>query len=152
MVISTIILHAGGLGPFTENRYSPNITYDHIITANICIAIGVILPIIGLYMRVRAANKAVDELRQINGENSISTEIKEPKSSSNSFIYKDQFVLFLVGLIFGLGLLISGMVRRSNIINFLALGKDWNPSLLFVLGCGLAVNLIFFTYMIRVRK
>jgi len=61
-------------------------------------------------------------------------------------------VLFLVGLIFGAGLIVSGMVRRSNIINFLALGKDWNPSLMFVLGCGLAVNLIFFTYMIRVRK
>lgn len=71
---------------------------------------------------------------------------------TNSFLYKDQLVLFLVGLIFGMGLLVSGMVRRTNIINFLALGKDWNPSLMFVLGCGLAVNLIFFTYMIRVRK
>jgi hypothetical protein len=58
----------------------------------------------------------------------------------------------MVGLIFGAGLLVAGMVRRTNIIGFLALGKDWNPSLMFVLGCGLAVNLVFFTYMIRVRK
>lgn len=61
-------------------------------------------------------------------------------------------VLFLVGLIFGAGLLVAGMVRRTNIIGFLALGKDWNPSLMFVLGCGLVVNLVFFTFMLKVRK
>jgi uncharacterized membrane protein YedE/YeeE len=61
-------------------------------------------------------------------------------------------VLFLVGFIFGAGLLVAGMVRRINIIEFLALGKDWNPSLMFVLGCGLAVNLVFFTYVLKVRK
>lgn len=57
-----------------------------------------------------------------------------------------------MGLIFGSGLLVAGMVRRSNIIKFLAIGQDWNPSLMFVLGSGLAINLIFFTYMIKVRK
>jgi hypothetical protein len=55
-------------------------------------------------------------------------------------------------MIFGSGLLVAGMVRRSNIIGFLGLGKEWNPSLLFVLGCGVIVNLIIFNYMIRVRK
>jgi uncharacterized membrane protein YedE/YeeE len=49
-------------------------------------------------------------------------------------------------------MLVSGMARRSNVIGFLALGKDWNPSLIFVLGCGLAVNLVFFTYMIKIKK
>ena len=60
--------------------------------------------------------------------------------------------MFVVGLVFGAGLLVAGMVRRSNIIMFLALGKDWNPSLMFVLGCGLCVNLAVFTYIIRVKK
>jgi uncharacterized membrane protein YedE/YeeE len=41
------------------------------------------------------------------------------------------------------------MIRRTNIIGFLALGKDWNPSLIFVLGCGVAVNLVVFTYMLK---
>ena len=67
-------------------------------------------------------------------------------------IVKDQIITFIVGVIFGTGLLVSGMVRRSNIIGFLGLGKEWNPSLLFVLGCGVIVNLIIFNYMIRVRK
>ena len=44
------------------------------------------------------------------------------------------------------------MCRRRNILQFLWMGKDWNPSLLFVLGCGVAVNLIVFQYMIRVKK
>jgi len=61
-------------------------------------------------------------------------------------------VVFLVGLIFGAGLLVAGMVRRSNVIGFLALGKDWNPSLIFVLGAGVIINLIVFNYMIRIEK
>ena len=49
-------------------------------------------------------------------------------------------------------MIVSGMTRRINILQFLWMGKDWNPSLLFVLGCGVLVNLITFNYMIRVRK
>jgi len=63
----------------------------------------------------------------------------------------DQLLTFLVGLIFGIGLLVSGMVRRTNIIGFLGIGHNWNPSLLFVLGVGVLINLIFFTYMIKIR-
>lgn len=44
------------------------------------------------------------------------------------------------------------MVRRINIIRFLSLGSDWNPSLMFVLGSGLFVNLIVFTYYLKVKK
>lgn len=53
--IATIIHYAEGLGPFTEAQYSPVMTYNHKITANISIALGVILPVIGLYLRVRSA-------------------------------------------------------------------------------------------------
>lgn len=63
----------------------------------------------------------------------------------------DELVAFLTGFIFGIGLLVAGMVRRSNILGFLGLGTDWNPSLLFVLGCGVIVNLIAFNYMLRVK-
>lgn len=66
-------------------------------------------------------------------------------------ILRDNGISFLVGLLFGIGLLVAGMTRRRNILQFLWLGKDWNPSLLFVLGCGVFINLIVFNYMIRVR-
>ena len=48
--------------------------------------------------------------------------------------------------------MVAGMVRRRNILQFLYMGKDWNPSLLFVLGCGVIFNLVVFNYMIRVKK
>jgi len=35
----------------------------------------------------------------------------------------DQIITFTVGLIFGFGLLVAGMVRRSNILGFLGLGS-----------------------------
>lgn len=70
---------------------------------------------------------------------------------SSREIVIDQLITFLVGVLFGIGLLVSGMVRRSNILGFLALGENWNPSLLFVLGCGVLVNLVSFNYMLRVK-
>lgn len=72
------------------------------------------------------------------------------KMSSREIII-DQLITFFVGLLFGVGLLVSGMVRRSNILGFLALGENWNPSLLFVLGCGVLVNLVSFNYMLRLK-
>jgi uncharacterized membrane protein YedE/YeeE len=151
LAIATIIYHAGGLGPFTQARYSSTIHYDHMITSNICIALGIILPFLGLYFRIRAANASVKDTQPINTDK-VNGSNNFERLTSNSYFIKDQFIVFLVGLIFGAGLLVAGMVRRSNIIMFLALGPDWNPSLLFVLGAGVVINLIFFTYMIRVMK
>lgn len=66
-------------------------------------------------------------------------------------LFVEEGITFLVGLIFGIGLLVAGMVRRSNILSFLGLGTDWNPSLLFVLGCGVLINLVTFNYMLKVK-
>lgn len=63
----------------------------------------------------------------------------------------EQLITFLVGVLFGVGLLVAGMVRRSNILGFLGLGSNWNPSLLLVLGCGVCFNLITFNYMLRIK-
>jgi uncharacterized membrane protein YedE/YeeE len=59
----------------------------------------------------------------------------------------DQLIVFFVGLIFAIGLMISGMSRRINILQFLQINDKWNPALMFVLGCGLLVNTITFTIM-----
>lgn len=58
-----------------------------------------------------------------------------------------QLVVFIVGIIFAAGLMISGMSRRKNILDFLQIKPDWNPALMCVLGCGLLVNFITFTIM-----
>jgi uncharacterized protein len=44
----------------------------------------------------------------------------------------------------GLGLAISGMGNPANVIGFLDITGNWNPSLMFVMGGGLVVTFIGF--------
>ncbi len=52
---------------------------------------------------------------------------------------------FIVGLLFGWGLLISGMTDPGKVIGFLDLAGTWDPSLAFVMGGGILVGLFGFT-------
>lgn len=58
----------------------------------------------------------------------------------------------LVGVIFGVGLAISGMLRRSKILGFLTLNKHWDPALMFVLGGAVCTNLITFYFILKGQK
>ncbi|KQB95369.1 hypothetical protein AL073_16065 [Loktanella sp. 1ANDIMAR09] len=44
------------------------------------------------------------------------------------------FVSFLVGSLFGLGLLISGMTNTAKVQGWLDIFGDWDPTLAFVMG------------------
>ncbi|RBL84338.1 hypothetical protein DDE05_24365 [Streptomyces cavourensis] len=46
---------------------------------------------------------------------------------------------FAAGLVFGLGLVISGMANPAKVLGFLDLGGLWDPSLAFVMGGAVAV-------------
>lgn len=48
---------------------------------------------------------------------------------------------FLVGLVFGLGLLLSGMTDPGKVQGFLDLAGAWDPSLAFVMGGAVLVGL-----------
>lgn len=52
----------------------------------------------------------------------------------------------LTGLIFGLGLIISGMTDPSKVIGFLDLAGKWDPSLAFVMGGAILVGLFAFRF------
>jgi hypothetical protein len=45
---------------------------------------------------------------------------------------------FLVGLLFGLGLCLSGMTNAPKVLGFLDLAGAWDPSLAFVMGGAIA--------------
>ena len=47
---------------------------------------------------------------------------------------------FLAGVLFGLGLIISGMTNPSKVIGFLDLAGAWDPSLAFVMGGAILVG------------
>ena len=51
---------------------------------------------------------------------------------------------FVLGLTFGLGLLISGMTDPGKVQGFLDLAGLWDPSLVFVMGGGVMVGLLGF--------
>ena len=51
---------------------------------------------------------------------------------------------FFVGLLFGWGLLISGMTDPSKVIGFLDLAGAWDPSLAMVMGGAIAVGFFAF--------
>lgn len=51
---------------------------------------------------------------------------------------------FVVGLLFGLGLLLSGMTDPGKVLGFLDLFGAWDPSLAFVMGGAIAVGLFAF--------
>jgi uncharacterized membrane protein YedE/YeeE len=51
---------------------------------------------------------------------------------------------FIVGLLFGLGLLLSGMTDPGKVLGFLDLFGQWDPSLAFVMGGAILVGFFAF--------
>jgi uncharacterized membrane protein YedE/YeeE len=51
---------------------------------------------------------------------------------------------FIVGLVFGIGLIVSGMTNPAKVQGFLDLGGQWDPSLAFVMGGAILVGLLAF--------
>jgi uncharacterized membrane protein YedE/YeeE len=53
---------------------------------------------------------------------------------------------FIVGLIFGIGLIVSGMTNPAKVQGFLDLAGNWDPSLAFVMGGAILVGLVAFRF------
>lgn len=57
---------------------------------------------------------------------------------------------FIVGLLFGLGLLLSGMADPGKVLGFLDVFGSWDPSLAFVMGGAIAVG--FFAFAMAKKR
>lgn len=57
-----------------------------------------------------------------------------------------------VGILFGLGLTVSGMIDPANIIAFLDITGAWNPSLLIVMASALAVSFVGYRLVFAMKK
>ena len=53
---------------------------------------------------------------------------------------------FIVGLIFGIGLIFGGMTNPAKVIGFLDIFGSWDPSLAFVMGGAILVGVIAFRF------
>lgn len=54
------------------------------------------------------------------------------------------FFSLLAGVIFGVGLLISGMANPAKVLGFLDITRIWDPSLAFVMGGAISVGFFAF--------
>jgi uncharacterized membrane protein YedE/YeeE len=58
-------------------------------------------------------------------------------------------VAFASGLLFAVGLAVSGMAHPSKVLAFLDFAGDWDPSLALVMGGGVLVNVLFFRLALK---
>lgn len=56
---------------------------------------------------------------------------------------------YVAGLVFGLGITISGMANPAKVINFFDVFGTWDPSLAFVMGGALAVTAVGYRVVLR---
>lgn len=59
---------------------------------------------------------------------------------------------FLAGLVFGVGLVVSGMANPEKVLNFLDFTGTWDASLAFVMGGAVAVATLGFRFVLRLPK
>lgn len=56
---------------------------------------------------------------------------------------------YFIGLIFGVGISVSGMANPAKVLNFFDVTGSWDPSLAFVMGGALAVTLIGYRFVLK---
>lgn len=56
--------------------------------------------------------------------------------------------IFVSGLLFAIGLGLSGMTDADKVINFLNPFGDWDPSLMFVMVGGIGIHLALFKWIV----
>ena len=56
---------------------------------------------------------------------------------------------FAIGLIFGLGITVSGMINPAKVLNFFDLAGTWDPSLALVMAGALAVAIPGYRLVLR---
>jgi uncharacterized membrane protein YedE/YeeE len=65
---------------------------------------------------------------------------------------RNLLIALLAGILFGAGLVISGMANPAKVLAFLRIDAAWDPSLAFVMGGALAITLPGFAWLRRRQK
>ena len=56
---------------------------------------------------------------------------------------------FLIGLVFGTGIAVSGMINPAKVLNFFDIAGSWDPSLAFVMGGALITTFAAYRLILR---
>ena len=65
---------------------------------------------------------------------------------------KQNLVALLAGVLFGFGLMLSGMANPQKVMNFLDLAGTWDPTLAFVMGGALLISIPAFHFVLKRSK
>lgn len=57
-------------------------------------------------------------------------------------------ITYLIGLVFGVGIMISGMANPAKVLNFFDFAGSWDPSLIFVMGGALVTTFIGYRFVL----
>lgn len=58
-------------------------------------------------------------------------------------------VALSLGVLFSIGLSVSGMVNPNKVIGFLDIFRQWDPDLIFVMGGAAGLNFILFRFVLK---
>ncbi len=58
-------------------------------------------------------------------------------------------ISYIVGLVFGVGIMISGMANPAKVLNFFDIAGTWDPSLAFVMGGALAITVFGYRFVLK---
>ena len=61
-------------------------------------------------------------------------------------------VALLCGIVFGVGLAVSGMTDTAKVLGFLDVAGNWIPDLAFVMGGAVCVTLVAFRFVLKMKK
>lgn len=64
----------------------------------------------------------------------------------------NNLVALLVGLLFGCGLVISGMTETAKVLGFLRVFHGWDPTLLWVMGGAVTTTFVGYSLVLRRDK
>ena len=64
----------------------------------------------------------------------------------------DKIFSLVSGIIFGVGLMISGMTNPEKVIGFLSITHNWDASLIFVMGGGILFTAPFFFFIAQEKQ
>ncbi|MGB3243977.1 MAG: DUF6691 family protein [Sulfitobacter sp.] len=56
---------------------------------------------------------------------------------------------YLIGLVFGVGISLSGMANPAKVLNFFDIAGAWDPSLAFVMGGAVIVTFIGYRFVLK---
>ena len=61
-------------------------------------------------------------------------------------------IALLCGMVFGVGLAVSGMTDTAKVLGFLDVLGNWVPDLAFVMGGAVCVTLVAFRFVLRLER